>query len=93
MAVFKFPDNRAVTQPSGNRTFSGEPEDAFSSQWHKFFVTLFRRLGGMDGVTAISTADIAAAGGAYSQAHTDTIVALLNEVKAKQNEILEILQR
>lgn len=92
MAVFKFPDNRAVTQPSGNRTFSGEPEIAFSSQWHKFFVTLFRRLG-TDEVTAISTADIAAAGGVYSQAHTDTIVALLNEVKAKQNEILEILQR
>lgn len=92
MAVFKFPDNRAVTQPSGNRTFSGEPEDAFSSQWHKFFVTLFRRLGGMDAVETITTANVAAAPGAYSQAHIDTIVALLNEIKAKQNTIIEALK-
>ena len=47
----------------------------------------------MDSVAAIATADIAAAGGAYNQAHIQTMVALINELKAQMNTITDTLKR
>ena len=80
-----------------NNKDTGRPRSssstAFSPEWLKYFNQVHKRLGGMDSVAAIATADIAAAGGAYNQAHIQTMVALLNEIKAQLNTITDTLKR
>ncbi len=84
MARLNFPDNREVIDRAGNW---------FGAMWLRWFDGVQRRIGGIDDVTSITTADIAAAGAAYNQAYIQTIADLVNELKAKQNETLTTLRK
>lgn len=65
----------------------------FSRVWHGFFEKMSRRMQAAEDVASISTADVGAAGGAYNQTYADQQTALINELKAKVNELLVALEK
>ncbi len=85
MAKLKFPLNQSVIEGDTAR-------QGFGSQWLRYLNEVHKRIAGLDDVASVATANVTAAPGAYSQAHIDTIVTLLNEIKAKQNIIIETLK-
>jgi hypothetical protein len=82
--AFQFPQNRDILDVQTN---------SFSRTWLQFFNQLYKRLAGVDAVTAISTADVASAGATYNQTYIQTLASASNEHKAKINEILETLKK
>ena len=84
MAKLLFPDNKDVMDRGQNW---------FGQMWLKYLGQVHRRLGGADDIAAVTTGDISAAGVTYSQAQMQAVITLLNELKAKQNETLDVLKR
>lgn len=81
--ALQFPQNRDAMAKDGR----------FHRPWLGFFNKIYDRLKAADSVGQISTATIASAGGAYDQAHTQTMVTAINEQQEKINAILAALQK
>jgi hypothetical protein len=64
---------------------------SFKSYWTAFFGILAKRLNAATATAAVISPDAAAAPGAYSQAHIQTIVAEVNELKQQLNALLTAL--
>lgn len=60
---------------------------AFNRVWVGFFAGLARKLNGLSKLGQVSAPAAAAAPGAYSQAHIDSLVTLANELRTKMNSI------
>jgi len=63
----------------------------FQPYWTALFTILVKRFNAANAVAAVAAPDAAAAPGAYNQAHIQTIVAEVNELKAQVNALLEAL--
>ena len=87
--ILKFPQNRGVTESRGD----GERGGSFSRVWHGFLEQIYKRLKAAEDVAAVTTADIGAAGAAYNQTYANQQTALINELKAKVNELLTALEK
>ena len=77
--ALQFPQNRDVIDVRSPNTFS--------RLWLGFLEAVYKRVSAAEAVTAISTADVGVAGGTYSQSYADEQTALINELKAKVNEL------
>lgn len=90
----KFPANRGVMNDTGAR---GQGERANNSTlsrvWHGFLEQIYKRLSAAEEVASISTADVGSAGAAYNQTYANQQTALINELKAKVNELLTALEK
>lgn len=64
---------------------------SFKPYWTAFFNILAKRFNAATATAQVASADAAAAPAGYSQAHIDTIVTELNEVKQKLNALLTAL--
>ena len=93
MSKLKFPQNIDILHSgpqSDLRTRAGER--GFSRIWLGFFNQMHKRLTSAEAVATISTADVGAAGAAYSQVYANEQTAMINELKAKVNELLATLK-
>lgn len=79
MALIKFPQNRDV--------FDDRRPNTFGRMWLGFLETVYRRFAAIDATTAITTANVGAAGASYSQAYANEQTALINELKASVNAL------
>lgn len=64
-----------------------------SRVWFKYFTALKAKLGAAETVAAVASADAATAPAAYNQAHMNTVVAELNETKARLNDVIAALKK
>lgn len=75
-----------IIQPQDQRGLDGKT-GAFTRAWLGFFDALGRKANALSKVGQVAAPAAAAAPGAYSQAHIDTLVALVNELRTKVNSI------
>ena len=93
MSKLKFPKNEGILDfPTQKELQTVGNVRGFSRIWLGFFNQIYKRLTSAEAVTTVSTADVGAAGAAYSQAYANQQTALINELKAKVNELLATLK-
>lgn len=68
-----------------------DAKGTFQPYWLALFSILVKRFNAANQTAAVASPDAAAAPGAYSQAHIQTLVAELNETKAQLNALLVAL--
>ena len=68
-----------------------DEKGSFKSYWLALFGILCKRFNAAGDTAQVASPNAAAAPGAYSQAHIDTIVTELNETKAQLNALLTAL--
>ena len=61
---------------------------SFKQYWLAYFSILGKRFNAANEIAAVASPDAAVAPAGYSQAHIQTLVAELNETKAKLNALL-----
>ena len=87
----RFPQNREILVQERNRP--DQLRNEFTRTWHGFFEQIYRRFNTVDGTAAIVTADLGAASAGYVQAEQQAQTTLINELKAKVNEIQAALKK
>ncbi len=77
----------ALEFPKNQDVFDARVSNTFGRIWLGFFEAVYRKFRAVDALTNISTADMGAAGGAYSQTEMQKQNDLINELKAKVNAL------
>ena len=83
MATLGVPRNDTLLEPDGRGNVY-----RLQTPWQQFFNAIAKRLNRTAAITAVVSPDAAAAPAAYSQAHIQTMVTELNELKTQFNALV-----